>query len=431
MVLNRLKIASRLSLRKHHVGAYGMIAAGLLACLVMLNSCTQRQLRVTTPQMDAEPEFWVRVLLAGNVRTCMFKCSSSMSIIDGHTQMVEARLRKASQSIGIRISGGAIVIADETFTGGEIIISPDAPHIFNFNGDDYRGKLKLVVNPDKKTFKAVNLVPLEPYLAGVVGAEMPDYWEPAALRAQAIAARTYCLYTKKRFGSRRGWDVSKTQAHQVYRGVSVESVQVWDAVNKTTGEVLACADKNGNDAIFPTYYSSTCGGHTEDSKNVFGGASLKPLAGVECSYCKDVAKPKYFYWDTVQFDKAEVTSKLIKKYPKLKQLGDIKSVTVHKQSDYKGFSRLTSVKLAGSTGKSDFLRAEDLRATVDPTGRKIKSVVCKIISLDDKLSFVAGRGWGHGVGMCQCGAQGLARKGKTTTDILSHYYPESRIVSLY
>ena len=92
---------------------------------------------------------------------------------------------------------------------------------------------------------------------------------------------------------------------------------------------------------------------------------------------------------------------------------------------------MTLVKLVGSNGKSDFLRAEDFRLTIDPTGRKLQSTVCQVVNMGDKWEFLAGIGYGHGVGMCQCGAQGMARKGETAEQILFHYYRGSKIVRVY
>ncbi len=333
-------------------------------------------------------------------------------------------------AISIQLTAGRITIANLLFASNQITILPDDPYIFNLNGDNYRGKLKLILNPDCNSFDAVNIVPMEPYLAGVVGAEMPRYWEPEALKAQAIAARTYCLHIKKRFGGNRNWDVTKTQANQVYLGVSAESAQVWEAVNQTQGQVLVCKQTGGTEDIFPAYYSSICGGHTENSSNVFGD-SFEPLVGVPCPYCKDVAKPTFFFWPAALFDNANVTAKLSQRYPALTQLGEIIDINSTKQSDYEDFSRITQVKLLGSTGKSDFLKAEDLRLTIDPTGKKIKSTICRIIKSDDKWEFSSGRGYGHGVGMCQCGAQAMAREGNTAEQILSYYYPGSKIVKLY
>ena len=383
--------------------------------------------------MDIDPQYWVRVLLLNDVKNCTLHISSAFSIdnVDPNlqTQVQLAGLDRLENPINIRLIDNEITISGRTFPNKEIIISPDEPYVFNLNGRNYRGKLKLITSPDGSSFDAMNIVPIESYLAGVAGAEMPDYWEPEALKAQVIAARTYCLYTKKRFGSNRNWDVGKTAAHQVYLGVSAESAAIWNAVNQTTGMVLTCKQNDGTEDIFPAYYSSTCGGHTENSKNVFG-ESFEPLTGVPCSYCKDVAKPKFFFWPMAQFDKPEVTNKLFQRYEKLKQLDDITDISVAGESDCGDFSRLTMIELLGSNGNKEFLRAEDFRLAIDSTGRKIKSACFQLVDLDDSWAFLSGRGWGHGVGMCQCGAEGMAREGKTARQILSHYYPGSKILTI-
>ena len=406
----------------------------LLILLATQPGCKPRQLVRPTPQMDIEPQFWIKVLLLDNVTDCTLETTSPFSVTgiepDPQTSTTQARFNSLEEPAKIDISAGRITIAGRSFTGDELIVYPDDPHIFSLNGDDYRGKLEFRINPDDRSFDVINLVPLEPYLAGVVGAEMPDYWEPEALKAQAIAARTYCLYIKNRFGNKRHWDVAKTQANQVYLGVKAESAQVWNAVNDTYGQVLVCKHPDGTEDIFPTYYSSICAGHTENSEHVFGD-SFEPLVGVDCPYCKDVAKLGLFFWPMAQFDKTIVTTRLLQRYPKLKQLGEITNIVEAEKSDYGKFSRLTKVRLIGSDGKSDFLRAEDLRLTIDPTGQILKSTICRIFEWDNKWAFLSGRGWGHGVGMCQCGAQGLARQGKTTEQILSYYYPGSEIVRVY
>jgi len=402
--------------------------------LLILSGCKSRQLTTPTVQMDIEPEFWVRVLLLDNVTACTLQTVSPFSVLtdraDSQSQITQARFSQINVPISLALTNGGITISGQTFSNDGLVIFPDDPYIFNLNGSDYRGKLKLIINPGGTSFDVINLVPPEPYLAGVVGAEMPGYWEPEALKAQAIAARTYCFYIKKRFGANRNWDLKQTAAHQVYRGLAAESAQIWHAVNQTKGQVITCKHPDGSEDIFPAYYSSTCGGHTENSKNVFGD-SFETLIGVPCPYCQDVAKPKFFFWPMIQFDKDEVTIKLLKRYSKLKRLGKITNITAANQSDYGEFSRLTNVKLFGSTGKSDFLRAEDFRLTMDPTGRKLRSTICHIVKLQDKWAFFSGRGWGHGVGMCQCGAQGMAREGKNTIQILSYYYPKSKIISIY
>ena len=151
---------------------------------------------------------------------------------------------------------------------------------------------------------------------------------------------------------------------------------------------------------------------------------------MHCPYCRNVTKPKFFFWPVILYDAVNVTARLLERYPKLKPLGEITTITAAEQIDHGEFSRITKIKLVGSTGKSDSLRAEDFRLTIDPTGNKIKSTICQIAKWGDKWAFLSGRGWGHGVGMCQYGAEGMARKGKNAKQILSHYYPNSKLSTI-
>jgi stage II sporulation protein D len=393
--------------------------------------------------MEVESQFWVRVLLAAGVSECTVEIPSAFHVVRADLGLALKPGQPAREALDgqtrITLAGGRLQLGSMPLADPHVVISPAPPHVFALNGQDYRGKLKLSVNRDGRTFDALNLVPLEPYLAGVVGEEMPDYWEPQALKAQAIAARTYCLYIKNRFGVNRSYDVSRTQSSQVYGGIAAESPQVWDAVNSTFGKVLTtgpapAASKPGSDmlsrGLFPAYFSSVCGGHTSNSQDVFGD-SFGPLQGVPCPHCKDVARLGLFFWPMAQFSRKTVTEQLTARYPKLKALGEIKEIVIADQIDYGQFSRMTKIKLVGATGKTDTLRAEDLRLGIDSSGRKIKSTVCTIVPWGDGWAFLSGRGWGHGVGMCQCGAEGMARKGSTAEEILQHYYPGAQIVSIY
>ncbi|MBW8000957.1 MAG: SpoIID/LytB domain-containing protein [Planctomycetes bacterium] len=382
--------------------------------------------------MDVRDEFWVRVLLFEGIKKCTVKSRSELYIIDAKARNPVASFSKAGPDVEISSSKYGFFVNNRKVSGSQLLVKTNSPYVFGINGVEYRGKLKLIHNADG-SFDAINLVPLEPYLSGVVGAEMPDYWEASALETQAIAARTYCLYIKKRFGVNRRWDVKKTQASQAYHGIAAESARIQKAVDKTYGLVLVCRYGDGSEDVFPAYYSSVCGGHTENHQNVFGGESLEPLVGVKCRYCKYTARTPFYYWPMVQFDKKMVSEKILKKYPKLKNLGKVVKLAASKKSVHEDeyITRMTMVKVSGSTGKEGFLRGEDLRLTVDPSGYKIKSTICEIVDMGEKWAFISGRGFGHGVGMCQHGAQGMARRGKRTSEILMHYYPGSTIKSIY
>jgi stage II sporulation protein D len=131
------------------------------------------------------------------------------------------------------------------------------------------------------------------------------------------------------------------------------------------------------------------------------------------------------------FDRATVTKQLLDRYPKLQALGEIVDLVASEESCYGPYSRLRRIRLVGATGKTDTLRAEDLRLALDPSGRKIKSAICRIVPWGNGWAFIAGRGWGHGVGMCQCGAEGMARLGSDAQSILQYYYPGAEVVSVY
>jgi stage II sporulation protein D len=403
----------------------------ILALAPLVQGCREREIITSPPPPSAASaqNHWIRVLLAKDVKACTVMVPSSYEIIETSSGTSLGRFSKNSEPLSVAASSGQFSIAARTFSSRQITLIPDQPFVFYLNDKGYRGEIRLALGSDGTSFDIINNVPLETYLAGVVGAEMPSYWEPESLKAQAIASRTYCLYVKERFGLQRSWDVNKTQANQMYLGLEAESPKVWEAVNTTAGQVLNCLDDGGKKGIFPTYFSSVCGGHTEDSRKVFGD-SFAPLRGVDCPWCRQVAARDMFFWPMVKLDKSYVTSQVTAKYPSLIKLGQVSNVVVDKESTYIGFVRPTNLKLVGANGQSDFIRAEDFRLAVDPTGRKIRSTICKVTSQAQTWTFFSGRGFGHGVGLCQYGSEGMARQGSTAQQILNHYYPGAWIAKL-
>ena len=368
----------------------------------------------------------VRVLLLDDAVSCMFSCDAAVTVTTGDVQLAQISIERLEEPVSLNISDKKFTVAGWSCRTARLTLKPDPNAIFKLNNKPYRGELTLVLSEDGNSFDAVNHIAAEPYLAGVIGAEMPSYWEPEALKAQAIAARTYCMFICERFGKTRHWDMRKTAANQVYRGVAAESLAVWDAVTATMGQVLTCLQPGGEYEIFPCYYCSSCGGHTENSKNVFGDEYVT-LGGVSCEYCRKIARRKMFYWPEYKLSKSEVSRRLIERYPQLKALEEISKIDVMSQSEYKELTRLTWLKLTGTTGKSDVLRGEDFRLAIDRSGTRIKSAAFKLNNSKGYWVFSDGRGFGHGVGLCQCGAEGQARKGKSTEQILEFYFPNSKI----
>jgi len=366
----------------------------------------------------------VRVLLHDNVMQCKLSSTGGFSVNDSLTTP-KAHFSRNSSPLEIIAAAGYIRIGERMFGNG-CVIEPDPGSLLSVNGKMYRGVIKLFTLADGKSLRVINQLDIEQYLAGVVGAEMPSYWQQHALKAQAIAARTYCLYTKNRFGANQMWDVRKTQANQVYRGVSAETATVKQAVAETRAMVLMCKLRDSTTGIFPTYYSSTCGGHTESSYNTFG-EYFPPLNGVVCQYCKKTAQRNYLAWGPVKFTESEITAKVLARYPSLSELEKIESIVPAKNSVYgQEDGRIISFRLIGKNGRDAYLKGEDLRLTIDPAGTKFKSTFCKTEKVKGGYIFT-GKGFGHGVGMCQYGAQALAREGYNYKQILKYYYPTATL----
>lgn len=290
------------------------------------------------------------------------------------------------------------------------------------------GFLRCVLKPDGLA-DVINVVDVEDYLGSVLRGEVPPNWHPEAYKAHAIAARTYVLYEKNTVGRRRNWDVTATARSQMYIGLDPQSdeTKAAQAVRDTRGIVCTWRFPDG-DRIFCAYYSAVCGGFTQDASLVNNDPSIPPLAGrVRCDYCAQAPKGTY-RWAPVSFLLAEIGKAMRARYQAARKLESLARIEVARV----GFDgRALAIRLIDQTGSSTELSAEAFRLTVDPTGMTLKSTHFQLVQRDRTILFTHGRGWGHGLGMCQWGAQGLARRGKTAEQILSYYYPRSRLTKVY
>jgi stage II sporulation protein D len=261
----------------------------------------------------------------------------------------------------------------------------------------------------------------------VVPAELPADFEPAAQRAQAIAARTYAWYHRLFYGSQRDWDLADNESSQVYLGVAAESRSPTgvQAVRDTAGIVCAYSAPEGP-RIFPAYYSSTCGGASRFAPRRKGEPEYPPLAGdVRCDFCS--ASPAY-RWPAVAISKKRITERLRDRYSRIAAIGPIVDMEI---SERTSLGRPVQVIVSDAAGRMVSLDVEDFRLSVDPAGRTIKSGYFTPVVQKDAILFADGRGFGHGWGMCQYGANTLAKAGKTAGEILSFYYPGSSLVRAY
>lgn len=245
-------------------------------------------------------------------------------------------------------------------------------------------------------------VALEKYVASVLAGEVHHSWPLEVLKAQAIAARTFALL-RMRERKNNTFHVQNSVMDQVFKSKPNEIFV--RAARESAGLVLTIDGE-----LAETSFHSTCGGKTADAKSVWG-RSYPHLHGGDCGYCNP--SPTY-NWQTV-IDIADLESKFSQKISKIRVLSRTKD------------GRTDSIELAGS--KKRTISGHEFRMAIGPM--KVKSTLIKDIQLTESQVKISGRGFGHGVGMCQYGALGMAKAGKSFTEILKHYYPGTTIKKLY
>ncbi|HOF32711.1 MAG TPA: SpoIID/LytB domain-containing protein [Spirochaetota bacterium] len=270
--------------------------------------------------------------------------------------------------------------------------------IIGVNGVKYRGSL--IIRKIANRIEVCNRISLEDYLKGVVSCEMSGNWHIEALKAQAVAARTYAVYflNKK---SNINYDLDCTTSFQVYKGYSSESKSGNTAVDKTSGLIMTY---DGEPVL--SFFHSTCGGWTSDNGNVWSGKNLPYLKRIKCEYCSD--SPKYEWKEKISV--SEIKSLLEKNG---KQTGKIKSINLKRSSE-----RVITVIIRHSSGEI-VLSGNEFRRIIG--AERLRSLYFTT-SISGKNIVFDGKGWGHGVGMCQYGAKKLAEKGKDYSFILKYYY---------
>ncbi len=253
----------------------------------------------------------------------------------------------------------------------------------------------------------VNVVELEKYVAGVVSSEVNPDWHEELLRTQAVAARTYVLY-KKLENEAQPFDVYASVQDQVYTGRQKVNRAVLDAVNRTRGQVLTYEGR----PIFAVY-SSTTAGPTEDAVNVWA-KDLPYLKGVACPF--DRKSPWYEWRATIPFDKIEARLKE-EGYP----IGWLATFAPYGMTTA---GRVKDIRILHSRGEL-VLTGQEFRRILGYA--KVRSTRFSIERIDRHVVF-AGKGAGHGVGLCQWGAKEMAELGYPYQSILRYYYPGTEIL---
>ena len=262
--------------------------------------------------------------------------------------------------------------------------------------------------------RGIKTLPLETYLAGVIGNEMSRRWPVEALKAQAVAARSYALYRmEEAHRTGKKFDVLANQGDQVFRMRDIQNPYLDGIVESTRGEVLW---KNGR--VVEAFYSSTCGGRTRSASEA-GLSSNSPLKGM-CtdSYCRT---SPFRNW-RAPLTLAEMEKKLHRAGIKVSNLREVRV----KKKEKSGYVR--TVELIDDHGRRT-MPSRQFRKIMGVM--RVKSVLFDITQTEDGTCVVDGNGFGHGVGLCQYGAKQMAMKGHRYKSILAKYYPKIPISKIY
>lgn len=336
-----------------------------------------------------------------------------------------------------------------------LVVRAVGPSDITLGGTPYPGDLRLVPRreggggeaggsatggPVGPTFDVIEHVPLERYLPGVVSKELISTWSLEAFRAQAVAARTYAMQERARSVAEGAtFDVEASEQDQAYGGVTTNPTAL-KAVLDTRGQVL-----KWNGTVLRSYYSSCCGGRAGSAKDTWPTGKgfefnlAAPIQGaVRTPACPCEFSGRYRW--TVVRERQDLVDRLSAygnqtnlAVRNLRSLSRINVQTVNETG------RPSSYRVFDGEGKWYPLSAEQLRLacnTVAP-GRAPVDAKTRVFSGDLNFTFagesvrIDGRGFGHGVGLCQFGAEGQARQGRGFVEILRSYYPGAVVERAY
>ncbi|MDQ2097011.1 MAG: SpoIID/LytB domain-containing protein [Tychonema bourrellyi B0820] len=325
--------------------------------------------------------------------------STKAAIRDGSGRNLGELTGNSAQSAQLR--SGKVAIG--SWAANQIWIEPVGNGYVWIGDRWYRGRTLLI--PQKSGLTAVNYVDIEQYLYSVLGAEMSGNWPQEALKAQAVAARSYAIHQRLK-SETDIYDVDNTQSSQVYKGLQTESSGTYAAVDATAGQVLTY-----NSQIILAVFHSASGGHTENVEDVW----TEPLPYLRAVPDFDQGAPVYQWKES--FTRTQISNKI-------SGVGNVISMKPERTTRH---GSVLTMKVVGDGG-SRVMSGADLRRVLNLRSTRFTVIPQYGIFSGrngDKppTGFeVAGKGFGHAVGMSQWGAYNLARQGYGYQQILLHYY---------
>jgi len=416
-----------------------------------LFSCAGRKVKIEVPEEKPAPQRKVEIRVlkeVPHIRVLIGEPSKRVRISVNGSFFVGRDFRDESLRrydnggrYAVRMSGGNIVLSGikkDIFKSDQLVVVPHAGSTIYLNGKPYRGTFKFVSSD--KGILVLNVLEIEEYLKGVLPSEIgylaQNQYE--AYRAQAIASRSYAL-SKLKEKVNELYDVKASVMDQVYRGILGEHDIASKAVDETRGLVAVW---NGEPIV--AYYSSCCGGHTSDIREVWPWKTPFPyLYGVRDTVVETrgrslCSRSANFRWKVIwsgnrlrEILRKTIPSELGERRGSIGRLKDLKILSRSLDGRVKEIEIVTDRKTFRVQG-------DRIRWVLRPDLSSKKILKSTMFKLDVKKSrgvvlraTAIGGGNGHGVGLCQYGAIRMAELGYSGEEIIEHYYPGVDVVRLY
>lgn len=407
----------------------------------------------TAARIDGSAKFVVRGVHGGSVR--LLSAPITLSGSAGGLLITDVAGNKADQGAGMDLeiipwdgagSPNGFDSASKIAAGGQdrardagVSVIGAVPKL-RLDGVGYPGFLVVRPRSDEGTdrFDVLAVMQMEEYLPGVVVKEMFPKWPREAFAVQAVASRSYALHERERARKLGRWyDVESTTADQVYGG-SPANAAAYDAVRQTRGQVVAYGGE-----IVRAYYSSTCGGRPASARDVFptdSASGYNLVAPLQTrgrdAFCESAT---YYRWDVVRSD--DDVSRRLRAWGRAngKPVGDIRRVRSFAVKRTGDAGRPTRFVVTDDSNTSYELAAEELRNALntEAEGAPPLTKQSRVYSGDMTIEVwadtvrIRGRGFGHGVGMCQWCAKGMVERGKKWQQCIRVFYPGCSIRRAY
>jgi stage II sporulation protein D len=351
----------------------------------------------------------IRVAIAEGVRTAeiggnpIIVADRAGRVLTGQTP---TWLRVGKKGTAIELRGHGLEVRAPQREG--VRLSAANGGLLRVNKRDYPGAIEIL--PSGDNLAVVNELPLEEYLAGTVKAEAGDKMPLEMLKAQAIVARTYAVYHQQ-LNAARAYQIVASTANQQYAGGVPADSPVWAAVRATEGQVMLWQG-----ALFPAFYHTDSGGHTEDPRAVFAARNMPALKPVR-----------------VEFPSASPHDEWRLDMP-LSQLGALlvkRGISVGRVVALEVLERSTSLRVS-------YIAIRGLKGTVTLRGNDLRQLIgydtlkstLFAVAVNGTVARFVGRGYGHGVGLDQWRAKTMAELGYDARQILQYYYPGASLAAL-